>query len=104
MKKGKPSKKPSKKLDLLSIQKAARDPKMRYRLSQKNNMPAIITGQDKVLIKQFARITLPVATQRDSKMTQASLEENIVKVLKKVKPDMRKMMITQMKEYVSEQA
>jgi hypothetical protein len=97
--KKKPSraKKGRSRLSLQDLKRAEMDPKMQYRMQQPNAVPAIITAKDRVMVRQFARKHLQLAKQKDSKMTQGKFEQNLVKVLKRVKPDLRKIMLTQMR-------
>ena len=88
-------------LDLQDLKRAEMDPKLQYRMKQKNTMPMILTAQDQVLVRKFARMTWQVAKQRNSDMTVDKLRNNLIAVLRKTRPELRKVMLEQMREYVS---
>lgn len=95
-------KKAIKKMTLQDLQSASRDPEVQYRMRQKNSMRPIITSSDRMLVRKFARMNLPLAQQRSSKITFEIFEKQLLLTLKKVKPEFRAMVMDQMRDYVEQ--
>lgn len=87
-------------LSLQDLKKAEMDPVLKYRVQQKSSVKGIITGQDKMAIRKFARKTWSVAKQRNPDITIPQLMNNLTKVLEQVKPDIRKIMLEKLHAYV----
>lgn len=82
------------------LKRAEMDPTMQYRMKQKTSMPGMILGEDRMVIRKFVRQNLQLARQKDNKMTQERLEQNMIKVLQRLKPELRKVMLRQMRTEV----
>lgn len=87
-------------MDIQDLKRAEMDPVLRYKMSLKNTAPMIVTAKDRILVRHFATKTFQVAKQRDSGVTLAELQKRLIEVLKSMRPDMRKIMLEQMRDYV----
>jgi len=92
-----------KKLTLQDLTKVDMDPILKAQIKQPTGGKGVLTGEDLTAIRIFARMTLQVAKQRNSDLTEEQLVKNLITTLKKVKPSMRAIMLEQMKVYTSEQ-
>jgi hypothetical protein len=57
-----------KKRTLQDLRTAEMDPQIQYKIKQQTTVPGILLGSDLMVIRKFARINLPLARQRDSKI------------------------------------
>ena len=76
------------------------DPTLQFKMKQKSSVPMIITGSDRMIIRKFARENLQVAKMRNSEISLADLIKNLEKSLKRLKPEMRKIVMEQMRNQV----
>lgn len=90
----------SKKIDLQSLRKASMDPVLKFKMGQRTKVKGIVTAQDKLLIRKFARMNLPIAMQRDPKITVPKLAKRLISILETLRPETRKVTLQQLRDYV----
>ena len=90
----------SKKIDLQSLRKASMDPVLKFKMGQRTEVKGIVTAQDKLLIRKFARMNLPIAMQRDPKITVPKLAKRLISILETLRPETRKVTLQQLRDYV----
>lgn len=102
MKKQEKAKQLKKKISLQDLKKADMDPVLQFRMKQKSSVPMIITGSDRMVIRKFARENLQTAKMRNPDMDLQTLINNLEASLKRLKPEMRKIVMEQMRKQVDE--
>jgi len=95
-------KKTKKEISLQDLLKAEVDPTIQAKMRQKETAAPVLTGEDMMAVRIFARTVLPIARQRNKDMTLDLLVERLVSVLKTVRNPLRKVMLRQMKAYIND--
>ena len=90
-----------KKFTLNDLRQAELDPQLKFKMSQKSSAKGILSGTDLLNIQKFARMNLPLAKQRESKITQQSLVQNLTKVISSRRPDVRKTLLSALDDYIN---
>lgn len=91
----------SKKIDLQSLRKASMDPVLKFKMGQRTEAKGIITAQDRLLIRKFARMNMPLAMQRDPKITAPKLVKRLISILETLRPEVRKTTLQQLRDNVN---
>lgn len=99
-----PKKKTKKEISLQDLLKAEVDPTIQAKMRQKETAAPVLTGEDMMAVRLFARMTLPVARQRNKDMTVDLLTDRLAAVLKSIRNPLRKIMLRQMKAYVNDKS
>lgn len=71
-------------------------------MGQRTKVKGIVTAQDKLLIRKFSRMNLPLAMQRDPKITVPKLTKRLISILETLRPETRKVTLQQLRDYVQQ--